>query len=60
MKKILSCAIRGRSDGDWYTSEHRQCLEIGNDVSNAVTSVTKDCLLIEIYEEIQNDAKSRR
>lgn len=52
MKKILSCAIRGRSDGDWRATEHRQCLEIRDDISNAVTSVTKDCLLIEIYEEI--------
>lgn len=50
MKKILSCAIRGRSDGDWRKSKHLQCLEIGDDISNAITSVTKDCLLIEICE----------
>lgn len=49
--KILTCAIRGRSDGDWYTSEHHQCLEIGGDISNAVTSVSKDSLIILIEDE---------
>lgn len=51
--KILTCAIRGRSAGDWYTSEHQQCLEIGGDISNAVTSVSKDSLIIYIDEEIK-------
>lgn len=48
--KILSCAMRGRSKGDWSISEHRQMLEIGTDISNSITSVAKDSLVIEIYE----------
>ena len=39
----------GRSKGDWYTSSHTQTLEIGSTVSNSVTSVLKDYLVIEIY-----------
>lgn len=49
--EILSCAIRGRSDGDWHNSDHRQKLEIGTDVANSITSVQKDCLVLIIYEE---------
>lgn len=49
MKKIMSCAVRGRSDGNWHLSKYRQRVEIRDDVANAITSVTKDCLLIEIY-----------
>ena len=49
--EYLSCAFRGRSDGDWFESEHEQRLEIGTDISNSVTSVQKDCLVCEIYEE---------
>lgn len=48
--KIVSCAIRGRSSGDWYSSEHRQMFELGTDISNSVTSVQKDSLVCEIYE----------
>lgn len=48
--KIKSCAIRGRGDGDWYNSVHRQCLEIGDDIANSITSVSKDSLIIAIYE----------
>ena len=41
-------AMRGRSDGEWYGSEHQQRLEIGgSDTSNTLTSVAKDNLLIE-------------
>ena len=47
---IKSCAMRGRSDGDWHTSEHRQTLEIGGGISNSITSVAKDCYVIEIYD----------
>ena len=39
---IRICAIRGRSDGDWYNSQHSQRLEIGGEVSNSITSVLKD------------------
>ena len=39
---IRICAIRGRSDGDWYNSEHIQRLEIGGEISNSITSVLKD------------------
>ena len=48
--KIFSCAMRGRSEGTWYGSEHRQGLEIGSDISNSVTSVLKDFYVILIYE----------
>lgn len=51
MKKIVSCAFRGRSDGDWHTSAHQQRLEIGGGCSNSVTSVLKDFLIVEIYED---------
>jgi DNA (cytosine-5)-methyltransferase 1 len=49
MTKIFrSCASRGRSDGDWYTSEHRQKLELGSEIiSNAVTGIQKDYMLME-------------
>lgn len=49
--KILTAALRGRSDGDWHTSPHQQQLEIGGDISNSITSVLKDCLIIEINED---------
>ena len=42
MKMIRICAIRGRSDGDWYNSEHKQRLEVGGEISNSITSVLKD------------------
>lgn len=45
---VKSCAMRGRSSG-WHTSAHYQKLEIGTDVSNCITSVTKDSYVIEIY-----------
>lgn len=48
--KILICAIRGRSKGDWHTSKHTQTLEIGGGVSNSLTSVAKDSYVIEIYD----------
>lgn len=41
-------AMRGRSDGEWYGSEHQQRLEIGgSDTSNSLTSVAKDNLVLE-------------
>lgn len=48
---VKSCAFRGRSDGDWFCSEHKQKLEIGSDVSNSITSVAKDSLVVFIYGE---------
>ena len=42
MINIRICAIRGRSDGNWYNSEHHQKLEIGCEISNSITSVLKD------------------
>ena len=50
MKIFLSCAMRGRSDGEWHSSPHQQRLEIGVDISNSITSVLKDFLVCEIYE----------
>lgn len=49
-KKVLACATRGRSDGEWHASEHHQRIELGDEIANAVTSVAKDCLICEIYE----------
>lgn len=43
----ISCAIRGRSDGDWHSSEHTQRLEIGGGISNSITSVSKDSYILE-------------
>ena len=47
MKMIRICAIRGRSDGDWYNSLHNQRLEICGQTSNSITSVQKDNLIFE-------------
>ena len=47
----LIMAIRNRSEGDWHSSEHRQNIEIGTDVSNSLTSVAKDNYVVEFYEE---------
>ena len=48
---IRICAIRGRSDGDWYNSEHSQRLELGWEISNSITSVLKDNMLYEEYTD---------
>ena len=37
---MVSCAMRGRSDGDWHSSAHQQRLEIGG-ISNSTTSSAK-------------------
>lgn len=52
MMAVLSCAIRGRSKGPWHSSEHRQHLEIGNEVAYSITSVQKDSLILEYEEEM--------
>lgn len=54
---IKSCAFRGRSKGEWYASEHRQMLEIGCEISNAITLVQKDALVIEIYDKTESDRR---
>lgn len=49
--RSISCAIRGRSKGEWHSSEHRQMLELGSDrFSNALSSVQKDYLVALLYE----------
>lgn len=50
--------MRGRSDGGWNVSSHYQKLEIGGGISNSITSVQKDYLVIEVYEE-SNGVKRR-
>ena len=54
---IRICAIRGRSDGDWYHSEHKQRLEIGGVLSNSITSVLKDNY---VFMEEENKNKTPR
>lgn len=48
--EVISCAMRGRSDGDWHSSDHQQRLEMGGVISNSITSVLKDFMICEIYE----------
>lgn len=49
--EVKTCALRGRSDGEWHTSAHYQKLEIGGGkVSNAVSTVLKDFLIL-IYDK---------
>lgn len=47
----IGCASRGRSNGSWYESEHKQMLEMNSDrFSNAVSTVQKDYMVALIYE----------
>ena len=61
---IRICAIRGRSDGDWYDSEHKQKLEIGGEISNSIISVQKDNYIFETqnncYMEEEKKIKTQR
>ena len=61
---IRICAIRGRSDGDWYNSEHKQRLEVGGEISNSITSVQKDNYIFETqnncYMEEEKKVKAPR
>lgn len=44
-------AVRGRSRVGGHSFEHnQQCGELGEDVSNALTSVEKDNYVVEFYE----------
>lgn len=47
MIKVVSCAMRGRPNGEC----NRQNLELNVDIANAITSVQKDSLVCEIYEQ---------
>ena len=64
MINIRICAIRGRSDGDWYNSEHLQRLEVGGEISNSITSVQKDNYIFETqnncYMEEEKKVKAPR
>ena len=47
----LSAAIRTRSDGEWHGGgSHYGKLEIGREVMNSLTKVSKDTLVIEVNE----------
>lgn len=49
--RAISCAARGRSKEEWYSSKRRQMLEMGSEkVSNALTSVQKDYMVCLVYE----------
>lgn len=49
--RVISCASRGRSRGDWDKGGHRQKLELNSDrYSNAVTSLQKDYMIAIVYE----------
>ena len=49
--RAVSCAARGRSRGEWHSSEHRQMLELGSDrFSNALSSVQKDYMVCLVAE----------
>jgi len=50
MLQIKTCASRGRCDGHWYSSPHEQRLEIGNDISNALSSIAKDFMILIAYD----------
>ena len=50
MKRYRTCAFRGRAEGEWHSSEHSQHLEIGGEISNAVSTVQKDYMVVIVYE----------
>ena len=50
MIQIRTCASRGRAEGDWYSNPHAQRLEIGSYISNAISSIAKDFMIIIKYE----------
>lgn len=49
------CAARGRSEGDWNNGDHYQKLEIGGCISNTITNVQKDNMMLEQYELLNNE-----
>lgn len=51
MFSVIGCALRGRSKGNWYLTEHRQMIEFNSRrYSNAISTVQKDYLVAIIYE----------
>lgn len=48
-------AMRGRSNGDWHTSQHYQKIEVGGDTANSITSVAKDNYVIEIIKDMAEE-----
>lgn len=50
--RVISCAARGRSNGEWHSSKHYQMLELGSErFSNALSSVQKDYMAALVYEK---------
>ena len=47
-------AVGGRSIGDWCNSPHEQRIELRGQKTSSLTSVAKDNLLFEMYEENQS------
>ncbi len=43
-------AIRGRSEREWFSSPHFQKIEVRGKKSSSLTSVTKDNMIMEMYE----------
>lgn len=56
--RSLIVAIRGRSEGNWYTSAHVQRMEVRGKQSSSLTSVAKDNMTLEIYEELPSTSTS--
>ena len=48
--RVKICAMRGRGGGSGEKDSWHIILEIGEDVSNTVTSVQKDNYVLEIYD----------
>lgn len=48
--KRLTIAIRGRSEGEWFSGSHFQKMEVRGYVTSSLTSVCKDNMILEIYE----------
>lgn len=58
-----TAAVRGRSDGEWHSSEHQQRLELGsNDTSNASNGVAKDAMVVEpaILQPVRTEEEKQR
>lgn len=48
--EALSCAILTQSDGAWKTTRHFRNVEVRDRICNSITSLTKDYMVIEVYE----------
>ena len=51
---FISCAVRGRGDGN------RQTLETGGSVANAITSVQKDSMVMQLAKKVADMATTAR